>query len=405
MADLTAKDALGRTVVRSTPLSQGEQNGNPLYPVDFNKRSDFNTRFVGGSTLKYTPFEWLNFEGSVGYDRATNLYNWQRDKGWRVTAQNTNTSSGFIGNGSLDAATLTTSVSGSATHTFFTDLSTTFTTRFVYGDQAIKQQDLGGNGIVVPGLNTADAATTNYVVSSTNQTIRDLGGFAGVDLDYKDRYVFSGLVRRDGSSLFGAGNRWQTFGRVAGTWIVSREGWWPTPEALSLFKLRASRGSTGQRPRFSAQYETFTIGTGGTLTPLALGNRNLKPEINTETEIGTDLEFFGRVGLNVSYAHAVIDGQILPVKPPTASGFQSQWQNAGEVTNKTWEATLNVPIIQNRSFNWSTRLIYDRTRSQITRLDVPEFLGTVTAANSFDIFKFRQGEKIGTMYGFDYVKN
>jgi hypothetical protein len=173
---------------------------------------------------------------------------------------------------------------------------------------------------------------------------------------------------------------------------------------LSLFKLRASNGSTGQRPRFSAQYETFTIGTGGTLNPNTTGNKNLKPEINRETELGTDLEFFNRVGLNVSYAKAVIDGQILPVKPPTATGFQFQWQNAGEITNKTWEATLTVPIIQRQSLNWTSRLIYDRTRSRITRLDVPEFIGTITAANSFDIFKFRNGEEIGTMYGFDFVR-
>jgi TonB-linked SusC/RagA family outer membrane protein len=410
MADLLAKDNLGRVIVRSTPLSQGEQNGNPLYPVIYNRRADNNTRFVGGGTLKYTPFDWLNLDAAVGYDRATNLYTQQRDKGWRVTAQNTNTSSGFIGNGSLDNATLTTSASAAATHTFFGDLASTFTTRVIYGDQKIKQQDLSGTGIVVPGLVTADAATTNYAVSSTNQIIRDMGMFAGVDLDYKDRYVLSGLIRRDGSSLFGEGNRWQTFGRVAGAWIASREPWWPAPNALSLFKLRASQGTTGQRPRFSAQYETFTIGTGGTLTPLTLGNKNLKPEINRETEVGTDLEFFNKIGVNVSYSRAVIDQQILPVTPPTASGFQRQWQNAGEVTNQTWEATLTVPVVQKKNFSWTNRVIYDQTISVITRLDVPEFTGTVfpagggSTANPFELFKFRKGERIGTMYGFDFVK-
>ena len=405
MADMEAHDINGRIIVRSNPLAQGEQNYNPLYAVVYNKRTDKNTRFVGGSSIKYTPMDWLNVEGSVGYDRSTNVYTQQRDRGWRTTANAPSTSSGFIGNGNTDNETFTTGLSAAATHTFFSDLNTTFTARFQYGDQTIRQQDLSGIGLVVSGLETADAATANYSVSSTKQVIRDMGMFAGVDLDWKDRYIIGGLVRRDGSSLFGAGNRWQTFGRGSVAWIVSREPWWPAPNALSLVKFRGSVGSTGQRPRFSAQYETFTIGTGGTLTPLTLGNKNLKPEINTETEIGTDLEFFGRIGLNVSYAHAVIDGQILPVKPPTATGFQSQWQNAGEVTNKTWEATLNVPIIQNRDFSWTSRLIYDRTRSQITRLDVPEFIGTITAANSFDIFKFRNGERIGTMYGFDYVKN
>jgi hypothetical protein len=405
VANIEATDNLGRIVVRHNPTAQGSQNYNPLYAAFYNKRTDRSTRFVGGTSARYTPFDWLNIEGNVGYDRSTGVYTQQRDRGWRVVSSSPSTSAGFIGNGSVDNEQLTTGLSASATHTFFSDLNTTLTSRYIYGDQTLRSQDLSGTELVVAGLETADAATKNYAISSGVQKIRDIGYFLGADLDWKDRYILNGLVRRDGSSLFGAGNRWQTFGRVAGAWITSREPWWPAPDALSLFKLRASRGSTGQRPRFSAQYETFTIGAGGALNPAFLGNKNLKPEINTETELGTDLEFFHRVGLNVSYAKAVVNDQILPVRASTASGFQSQWLNAGEITNKTWEGTLTVPIIQRRSLSWTGRLIYDQTRSVISRLDVPDFTGDITAGNTFTVFKFRNGEKIGTMYGAAFVKN
>jgi TonB-linked SusC/RagA family outer membrane protein len=405
VANIEARDNLGRIVVRHNPTAQGSQNYNPLYAAFYNKRTDRSTRFVGGTSARYTPFDWLNIEGNVGYDRSTGVYTQQRDRGWRVVSSSPSTSAGFIGNGSVDNEQLTTGLSASATHTFFSDLNTTLTSRYIYGDQTLRSQDLSGTELVVAGLETADAATKNYAISSGVQKIRDIGYFLGADLDWKDRYILNGLVRRDGSSLFGAGNRWQTFGRVAGAWITSREPWWPAPDALSLFKLRASRGSTGQRPRFSAQYETFTIGAGGALNPAFLGNKNLKPEINTETELGTDLEFFHRVGLNVSYAKAVVNDQILPVRASTASGFQSQWLNAGEITNKTWEGTLTVPIIQRRSLSWTGRLIYDQTRSVISRLDVPDFTGDITAGNTFTVFKFRNGEKIGTMYGAAFVKN
>jgi TonB-linked SusC/RagA family outer membrane protein len=403
MADLLALDNAGRVVIRHNPLSQGEQNFNPLYTNFADKRADRGTRFVGGGTLRYAPLDWLSLDGNFGYDRETSIYTRIRDRGWRTTASAPTTAAGLIRNGGEDNESYTTSIAAAANRNFFTDLGVTLSTRFVYADQTLRTQDFGGDALIVSGIETADAATTNFTVASGMQQIRDMGFFTGLDLEYKDRYILGGLVRRDGSSLFGAGNRWQTFGRVSGAWIVSREPWWPA-DAVSLFKLRASNGSTGQRPRFSAQYETFTIGTGGTLNPNTTGNKNLKPEINRETELGTDLELFNRVGLNVSYAKAVIDGQILPVKPPTATGFQFQWQNAGEITNKTWEATLSVPIISRQDLSWTSRLIYDRTRSRITRLDVPEFIGTITAANSFDIFKFRNGEEIGTMYGFDFVK-
>jgi len=406
MSDMTELDALGRVVIRHNPLSQGDQNFNPLYAAAYNKREDRGTRFVGGSQIRYTPLDWMNLEADFGYDRSTGSSLQFRDKGWRTTSSNPTASSGFMQKGSLDNESFTTSFSGAANRTFFNGLNATFTGRYVYTDQTLRADSASGTNIVVSDIETTDAITNNFSLGSQKQTIRDMGFFFGADFDYLDRYIFGGLIRRDGSSLFGAGNRWQTFGRGSAAWIASREPWWPAGDALSLFKLRASVGTTGQRPRFNAQYETYTIGTGGTLNPAFLGNKTLMPEINRETEIGTDMEFFHRVAFNLSYAKATIDRQILPVKPPTASGFQFQWQNAGVIANNTLEMTLNVPLIMRESMNWSARVIYDRTRSKIQRLDVPEFVGTITPGptNQFDIFKFRTGEEIGTIYGFDYVR-
>jgi len=403
MANLLARDNLGRLVVNHNPLSNSSQNYNPLYDNQYDKRTDRGTRFVGGIQGHYTPLDWLNFDGSFGYDRSTGNFYRQWDRGYRTTSPDPTTSAGAVQAGSTDDAQYTTSLSGAANKTFFSDLAATLTTRYTFTDQRTSSQGLFGQDLVVSGLETPGAATKNYSIGGGQQTIRDMGFFFGTDFDYKDRYILSGLLRRDGSSLFGAGNRWQTFGRVAAAWITSREPWWPAPNAISLFKLRASQGTTGQRPRFSAQYETYTIGTGGTLNPDQLGNRFLRPEINKELELGTDLEFFNRIGLNISHSKAVIDRQILPVPASSASGFSTVWLNAGEITNKTWEGTLTVPIVNRGSLNWTSRLIYDRTRSVISRLDVPEFTGDITVANTFTVFKFRQGEEIGTMYGSSFV--
>jgi len=404
MADLQARDALGRIVVNHNPLSNSSQNYNPLYDAQYIHQTDRGTRFVGGASLHYTPITWLNLDGNFGYDRSTNEYLYLRDKGWRTTSPNATSSSGYIGNGNSDNEQYTTGLGAAASKTFG-DLISTFTTRYTYGDQSLRGQDLSGTHLVEQGLETALAATQDYTVSSTVQQIRDMGFFFGTDFDFKDRYVLSGLIRRDGSSLFGAGNRWATFGRVAGAWIVSREPWWPAPNAISLFKLRASQGTTGQRPRFDAQYETFTIGAGGTLSPDQLGNKFLRPEVNKELELGTNIELFGRFGLDLTHSKAVIDHQILPVTASSASGFSSVWLNAGELTNKTWEATLTFPIITRGDLSWTSRVIYDRTQSKITRLDVPDFTGTVNeGGNPFSVFKFRNGETVGTLYGRDFVK-
>ena len=405
MADLQARDVLGRLVIVHNPLSNSSQNTNPLYDAQYAHESDRGTRFVGGASLHYTPLNWLNLDGNFGYDRSTGEFLYLQDKGYRSSSPNATTASGFIANGSADNEQYTTGLTAAANKTFG-ELNATFTTRYTYGDQSLRGQGLSGTHLVECCLQTALAASQDQSISSGIQQIRDMGFFFGTDFDFKDRYVLSALIRRDGSSLFGAGNRWATFGRVAGAWIVSREPWWPAANAISLFKLHASEGTAGQRPRFDAQYETFSIGAGGTLSPNQLGNKFLRPEVNKELELGGNIELFGRFGLDVTHSKAVIDHQILPVTTSSATGFSSVWLNAGELTNKTWEGTLSVPIINRGSLNWTARLIYDQTRSVITRLDVPPFTGTVfEGGNPFSVFKFRTGETVGTLYGRDFVKN
>jgi len=409
MSNVNATDAMGRVVVRHNPLAQGDQNANPVYQVDYIRQLDRGTRFIGNGSLRYTPLDWVNLDANFGYDKSSGIQHFYRDRDFRTTAASPAQASGVVYWGDTNNEQYTMSGVATATRNFFTDLNATFGARYQYSDQTLRFNESQRDGLVLPRLFERGQAASgaNFSFGSSRQTIRDAGFALTANLDYKDRYILDLVGRRDGSSLFGDRNRWQTFGRVGATWIASREGWWFAPDQISLLKLFGSRGSTGQRPPFTAQYETFTIGAGGALNPQTIGNRDLKPEINTETEVGVDMELFNRFGLEARYAYAVIDGQILPVRPSVTSGFSNQWQNAGEVTNKTWEATLTLPIITRGSLNWTSRIIYDRTRSKITRLDVPEFVGTITPGptNTFDIFKFREGEMIGTVYGFDMVKN
>jgi hypothetical protein len=227
---------------------------------------------------------------------------------------------------------------------------------------------------------------------------------AGVDAEYKERYIVGVLARRDGSSLFGENNRWASYGRGSVAWRVGAEPWWFAPSAVNELKFRASVGTAGGRPRFSAQYETFTIGTNGALSKNTVGNKDLRPETVTETEIGMDAEILSRIGLTVNYARSSSKDQILPVPASLSSGFLNQWKNAGTMENKTWEGSVNVPIIQQRNLNWSIRGNIDHNVATITKLDVPEWFGGTGQQGATSIFKFAEGERYGTFYGRRFVE-
>jgi len=403
--NLLARDSLGRLPIRSNVLNQGSQNQNPLYDFQNQSLDTRLQRFNGGVTARYTPITWLTFDGQFGYDRTYGDYSLVRDRGFRTTTPTPSVNNGAVYQGSFDTLTYNTSVGATARQQIGDDLAVRYSTRYLFEQQEFSGLNLFGANLTVPGLRTADAATENFDIGSGQQLIRQIGMFGGVNLEFKERYIFDATVRRDGSSLFGEGNRWATFGRGSVAWIASEEPWWFGGNALSLAKLRAAVGTTGQRPNFSAQYQTFTIGTGGVLNPATLGNPNLRPEIITETEVGADLELFSRAGLNVTYAESDSRDQILPVRAPTASGFGLQWQNIGTLSNKTWELALDVPLVRRTDFDWSSRLIYSSTRSTITELNVPPFFEGLPLQAAGQIYRFAEGERLGTLYGRKFARS
>ena len=192
-------------------------------------------------------------------------------------------------------------------------------------------------------------------------------------LDYAGKYVFDGLVRRDGSSLFGPDARWNTYHRVSGAWLMGRENWWPFQQ-LGDFKLRYAWGTAGSRPNFTDQYETWSVnGTTGAITKTALGNKDLRPALTSEHEAGVDFIVNDRIAVELSYVRQTTKDQIIQMSIPAHTGYQIQWQNSGTNQGTTYEATLQANLVSREGFNWSTTLVADRSRSRITEWNRPCF--------------------------------
>lgn len=395
--DLLARDSTGSLIVTGDPRSPLEYP-NPLYEIENRDRTTETQRFLGNTGIRLSPLSWLNIDGNLSYDRTDWARNDYYPKGYRTKSPSA------VNNGQLQKYSyiddaLNTSLTGTITRSFGS-LDTRTQVRYLYEAQNYGEFYGFGQNFVVGNLPSLDALQSNKQIYSYQDAVRSEGYYLISNLTFRDRYIFDGLVRRDGSSLFGPSNRWNTYYRASGAWRVSEEPFFSgLSNSINELKLRYSIGTAGNRPNFDAQYETFSVGGGG-INPIALGNVNLKPEFVTEREAGIDAQLFNRFNLSVNRVNTTAKDQLLQVPLPAYAGYQYQWQNAGTLKSNTWEASLEAQVIQRKDFNWSARVLFDQTRQKITALDSPCYLwGNPNLQNVGNVFYNCPGEVMGSFYG------
>jgi TonB-linked SusC/RagA family outer membrane protein len=372
---------------------EGGIRPNPLYGFATQTHEDKRQRTLGSLDLRYNPLAWLALDVNGSYDRSDRNNIDYVPKGVKTS----NYQDG--GPGSLTRfSAQTNGINASAGITASRDfglLRTRATVRGLLEREDEEDITASGETFSVGGLPDLDAITVPEVESSES-SIRSTGFFLNTEMDYGDRYIFSGLIRRDGSSLFGSEERWHTYYRASGAWRMAAEAWWPFRN-INEFKLRYSRGTAGGRPNFADRFEVFTIQTGGGLNLTTLGNPFLKPEKSTEQEFGIDMVALGRLSLQLTYATQRTTDELVQVPLPRVFGFTSKWENAGTIEGHTYEATLEARILEQRDLRWSVNLIADRSRNKIAAYDRPCHT---------DGLGFRcAGEQLGNLYTEKFISS
>jgi hypothetical protein len=208
--------------------------------------------------------------------------------------------------------------------------------------------------------------------------------------------------RRDGSSLFGAANRWANYYGLSGAWRISQDFHIPGFQDL---KLRAARGTAGLRPGFSYQYETYSVGA-GQISKSTVGNKELKPAKQTENEVGVNASFLDRFDLEVVKSDRHTEGAFLlvPLSLAQSGGFTSQWQNAARIGGRTLEGSLNTRVFDRPNFSYNFTLTGERSRQKIDELNRAPFrVGSGSQGQA--IFFYRAGEQLGVIYGTRWVRS
>ncbi len=243
--------------------------------------------------------------------------------------------------------------------------------------------------------------------------------FARANYIYKNRYILTASVRRDGSSVFGPKNKWGTFPSASLAWKVAEENFLKDVQWVNELKLRVGYGQSGNNRIKPYLYDTFYIassdygytpGTGittGSAPGNVMANYDMKWEATVSQNAGLDFSFFNR-RLYGSIDAYVTDTKdlLLLAKIPQTSGYEYQYQNSGKTQNKGIEFTLGGIIAKSESFSWKTDFNIAANKNIIKSLGSAAEAGSdyylISSGwvqNLFD-FKAQVGKSVGTYFGY-----
>lgn len=243
-----------------------------------------------------------------------------------------------------------------------------------YRQETNETTSLNAQGFPTPELNTANAAAEPVSVGGFWSGFKRAGVFTNVRYEYEKRYILSGILRYDGSSRFGSNNRWGYFPSISAKWNIAEESFLKNSRVVSDLGLRFSIGSTGndQVNNFAARR---LYGLGGVYQGNAgivvsqLGNPDLRWERNVTYNVGLDYGIFGgRVKGSIDAFERISRDLLLTRSIPQTNGFNSIFENIGEIRNRGLEFDITTINVNSGAFRWETNFNITFLDNKVTKL-------------------------------------
>ncbi len=390
--------------------------GNVFAEADILKQLTFRTTFGGTidhvdtSTFTYTQYE--NAENN----RNPNAYQEIFGKNINWTWTNTLTYSQIFGDHNL---------------------------KVLVGSEAIKNSGKGINGrrnnyyITNPNNLTVDPSlwTLNFGPPSGQTTGNGFGPyenslysiFGRADYNYKDKYLLSGTIRRDGSSVFAEDNRYGWFPSVTGGWRVSHEAFFPTVGWLTELKLRGGWGKLGSLSNIlqlnpynafdlystnasSAFYDIAGVNTASTLgiNLSQIGNQQTTWEEDIVTNIGLDATLFkNKLDFSIEWYKKSISGLLIRRLPdPVVQGPLQPFVNQGDIQNTGIDASITYRGAIGTDWSFNVTGTFTSYNNKVVGLPsgrkyIDQASTGSTRIGSFS--RMQPGEALGAFFGYEVI--
>lgn len=379
--------------------------------------------------LTIEPLENLRFRSNFGYSMSASSYRSYLPT-YDLSTANSRTISSVsqamsVGNSFTWENTLNYTFSINESHNF--DLLV---------GQAIESSGLGesvgasnGNpifdGLKYAYINNAPltALTGATLMSGAPGQRHKLSSFFGrVNYDYKNKYMFTAILRADGSSNFARNHRWGYFPSFSGGWVLSEESFMkPVSRVMDFLKIRASWGQNGNQAIAPFQY-LATIGIGGAGAnyffnpdktasigsyPDIMPSPDLTWETSEQFDVGLDARFFGsRLGLAFDYYIKTTKDWLVVAPQLATNGTAAPYINGGDIRNKGYEVVLTWDDRVSRDFQYGANVNIAFNKNEVTRIANSEGIihgnseDDALFTNCGEVYRAQVGFPVGYFYGY-----
>ena len=345
-------------------------------------------RVITSGNANWRPFSWMQNRANVGIDYTSRVDMNLNRRGFGPPVNSTYRL-GFADDIRTGIRNFSFDLGSSATWQATQSLSARTTVGAQYVNYQLDQAEAYGE-VLAPGTQTANGGATKNSSEATTIT-KTLGYFVEEQLSYRDRLFVTGAMRTDQNSAFGTKFQRVVYPKASLSYILSDESFFPRPEWLDQFRLRASYGASGVQPGPNDALRTFTSSTVNVKSSdqvgvvyNAVGNLSLRPERTAEFEGGFDARLFGsRTNLEVTYySKTTKDALIDAIVAPSAGAAQSVKKNLGSVKNAGIEGLITSQIIDRRNLGFDLTVSASANDNKLVSLgdDVPPQINTTWRA-------------------------
>lgn len=408
----------------------GYREANPVGLINQFERENKSAIFLGSGKVSYEIIPGLLGSVMGAYERIneTNNFYESRDSwsSWNETKANGSaTKSSTIGEKRTLETTINYDFNTGDDHNFSTLAGYSYQeeiNEFFSASNRTFLSDLFETNNLGAGLQISRGSYSSPVSSNKNSN-KLIAGFARINYNYQEKYLLSASLRREGSTRFGANNKWGNFPAISAGWLISDEAFMANSKVFSNLKLRVGYGVTGNQgiPNYLSlsrlSRSGFMLYQGEWIpgySPSSNPNPNLRWEKKSETNIGIEATILNNISVSVDLYDRTTKDLLFEYRVPVPPNiYERTWANVGSINNKGIEFSINTTAISTDNFSWHPSFNISFNKNKLVslsndlyeqsdlRLGLPN--AGVFGLSGETIYRVEEGKPIGNIYTWEHA--